>query len=1165
MAAAAASVFCSSVPCGVACSNKVVVVHSGILSRRRASGGDVSSSKRRLQLLLGFRAIRVRVLLRGGGLKRRDVYHSNVGLGGEILSGFRHGEARRKQSGLGCLVVAAASRGSRAVVEELREIETTESSSDQGDRTSNVHQNEEAEDAMNSVSSDTTNSGSKFLGFQDLKSKGGKAWNNFIQWHVLYRNDIATWGVGTNPIFFLEENSDGSLKVSIDDAEIERRSGIGPFFAKDGDSETNALFAERTAQAQKLAEDIEAGLVKPSKASSIFKWQSSQDVITGPKEALVNVYNAVFTSEGGGVYNRVSSVVAKTPPVVKFSLLGFMVFYGICLVWAARIFFSKEKQEAAKKDYETDLRVRKLEMMKAEMNQAAGPVGSGKPSAKEDQFRKRIQEIQSMARAARLSEQRDIAARASSVGVDKGPVRIITGSGHLSQKSLNRLTGVPDNNADSEIEDGISPNRLPASGAGEVLKTESIEDGRARNNGEVAIPEGEIGMPSSGKADDESHEDQISFNRDAKVVAPQVLDEVIPLKKDEAVKSPINGSVRVSLTKAPSPTDTSPVANGRVNGGAPPSQPLGVKPLRVILSPEEARARIEAKKAKEAKEGTSSVSDISKNNSNYFRPRRIVVKPQEEVGEVGVSETQPLAELPKADAEGDKASPGELGEKSGGVSIADVPESDVLRIVADEDVNSQHDGMGEGPENGELKETQEKNAKEEEQEEQEWMRDEVLKAIVFKVRDNEQAGRESFHGLDSKEEMLFFKGLERKFEREGEMVKTWIQERVENLDYGHDGISIDDPPEMYMARWKDQEPGEMAGNANRLSQFKEDRKRIIEQQMGVSSSSPHASAPPPPVSPSPPKPVSSSPPKPPQGKDPTAKARPQSERGHSGERTAVNGTKTLVSSSGRQKKPEAEQMPNSKKWTQDLQRKYEMERDPEQRALMREFGQDLEKWITDGEIQEAQYLLSKGAEGEQEYARRHYEKIKAKIREQQERFGEQAMLEKYSEYKPTKKEADLWWLDLPYVLCIGVRSKSESKEEGLYSLNMTPDFEGITGTKSETKYHTVAFQDRKDAVNFCSLLLSQPDKFVADSAEVVPLSPKDLYQEAKEEGFKVTVLKKGQLKLVPGQPLEDVEQRIIEIGSSVYWEELERERSIDIDAVLDDGFGYGGQKSSFPS
>jgi len=69
-----------------------------------------------------------------------------------------------------------------------------------------------------------------------------------------------------------------------------------------------------------------------------------------------------------------------------------------------------------------------------------------------------------MARAARLSEQRDIAARASSVGVDKGPVRIITGSGHLSQKSLNRLTGVSDKNADSEIEDAISPNRLPASG-----------------------------------------------------------------------------------------------------------------------------------------------------------------------------------------------------------------------------------------------------------------------------------------------------------------------------------------------------------------------------------------------------------------------------------------------------------------------------------------------------------------------------------------------------------------------------------------------------------------------------------------------------------------------------------------------------------------------------
>jgi hypothetical protein len=41
-----------------------------------------------------------------------------------------------------------------------------------------------------------------------------------------------------------------------------------------------------------------------------------------------------------------------------------------------------------------------------------------------------------------------------------------------------------------------------------------------------------------------------------------------------------------------------------------------------------------------------------------------------------------------------------------------------------------------------------------------------------------------------------------------------------------------------------------------------------------------------------------------------------------------------------------------------------------------------------------------------------------------------------------------------------------------------------------------------------------------------------------------------------------VEERMIEIGSAIYWEELEHTRSIDIDAVLDDGLGYSRSPSS---
>lgn len=67
----------------------------------------------------------------------------------------------------------------------------------------------------------------------------------------------------------------------------------------------------------------------------------------------------------------------------------------------------------------------------------------------------------------------------------------------------------------------------------------------------------------------------------------------------------------------------------------------------------------------------------------------------------------------------------------------------------------------------------------------------------------------------------------------------------------------------------------------------------------------------------------------------------------------------------------------------------------------------------------------------------------------------------------------------------------------------------------------------------------------------------ELYRDAGAEGYKVTVIKKGQLQLSIDQTLEEVESRILEIGTARYYEDLLRDRSIDMDAVLDDGLGYG--------
>ncbi|KAK8967887.1 hypothetical protein KSP40_PGU014548 [Platanthera guangdongensis] len=100
-----------------------------------------------------------------------------------------------------------------------------------------------------------------------------------------------------------------------------------------------------------------------------------------------------------------------------------------------------------------------------------------------------------------------------------------------------------------------------------------------------------------------------------------------------------------------------------------------------------------------------------------------------------------------------------------------------------------------------------------EDEELEWMKDENLLEIVFQVRENELAGRDPFYSMDAEDQQAFFHGLERKAEKVNEKlagVHEWIHSKIENLDYGTDGIGLDDPLEKIIPRWKgppiDQDP-----------------------------------------------------------------------------------------------------------------------------------------------------------------------------------------------------------------------------------------------------------------------------------------------------------------------------------------------------------------------
>ena len=70
---------------------------------------------------------------------------------------------------------------------------------------------------------------------------------------------------------------------------------------------------------------------------------------------------------------------------------------------------------------------------------------------------------------------------------------------------------------------------------------------------------------------------------------------------------------------------------------------------------------------------------------------------------------------------------------------------------------------------------------------------------------------------------------------------------------------------------------------------------------------------------------------------------------------------TVISSSGNPdkfvKQLEKETWKHTKKWSCAFQEKYDAERDPEIKDIMRIVGQDLDRWITEEELKEASKIL----------------------------------------------------------------------------------------------------------------------------------------------------------------------------------------------------------------
>ncbi|KZV26775.1 hypothetical protein F511_28692 [Dorcoceras hygrometricum] len=413
----------------------------------------------------------------------------------------------------------------------------------------------------------------------------------------------------------------------------------------------------------------------------------------------------------------------------------------------------------------------------------------------------------------------------------------------------------------------------------------------------------------------------------------------------------------------------------------------------------------------------------------------------------------------------------------------------------------------------------------------EWMKDERLREIVFKVRDNELSGRDPFYLVNDEDKYAFFSGLEKKVELENEKlikVHEYFHENIENLDYGADGISLYDPPEKIIPRWK-VSPAEK--NPEFLKNFVEERKALVAESLKNSCLTKNT------------------------GEDNVHKTEEPSSYDNNQSSGLQNeiaaSSKTVITGSDGSvkagKKSGREYWQHTKKWSEGFVESYNAETDPEVKAVMKDIGKDLDRWITEKEIKEAADFMDRLPEEGQKLIRQKLEKVKREM----ELFGPQAVVSKYREYSEEKEEDYLWWLDLPLVLCIELYTMDNGEQKiGFYSLEMGADLD-----LDPKQYHVIAFEDVGDCKNLCYIIQAHMEMLGNGNAFVVSRPSKDAFREAKENGFGVTVVRKGQLQLNIDQTLEEVEEIIVEIGSKIYHDKIMKERAVDIEALMKGVFG----------
>ncbi|XVF80241.1 hypothetical protein PTKIN_Ptkin15bG0055200 [Pterospermum kingtungense] len=918
-------------------------------------------------------------------------------------------------------------------------------------------------------------------------------------WIDQYKRDAEFWGIGSGPIFTVLQDLEGNIKgVTVHEDEIMNRLGF----------EDMEKVNSKVLYAKNLAREMERGENVIPRNSSVAKF-----VVSGQESGLVS-----------GIHG----VVLRPEFMPKLSRVGGLVLGGLFVFWALKKLFVLGKKEVEYTELEKDMMRRKIksrkeremskkgtvevvqasveppsessfqrpkldreELMnniykaKAAMDKLALLDSSSSQSRKSVDFEHEVQEIKVMANKARESE----GGEPSMVGKDEKEV-------HAAGKEYpNEMLVIKE---DGQVGVGFLSN----------LSTEDSEQGKVSYRTEELTypcePKGDGAKFLNGAASLDSRVRQVSgassvqSSKDKRTTEEEFknMETTLPLLvKEEDTQSPVIPDNKSYTAKS-------------TTFGKKPRVILSVKEAREFLSTKSNREELNQepiiKSVQESAPGlmlpsdeisvTSTKQIIDANNKMF--PNAIFGEQSESTHSENACQSTIQQDKESFSSEENDEECGEevnqqppfSSQESAGMSAEQRQTvkmenwiennfhkvEPVLKKIGDgfrENYMVAREKVGEGfnmhTEIAQL-------GSNEDESELEWMKDDRLREIVFQVRENELAGRDPFYLMDAEDKLAFFQGLEKKVEKENEKLShlhEWLHSNIENLDYGADGISLHDPPEKIIPRWKGPP---LEKSPEFLNNFQEQRKALFTGKGGITYPAENKGQ---------------------SFLQKSAESPINENLAISSSESDLKGklaggdpkdSKIVVEGSDGSVKPGKksgkEYWQHTKKWSHGFLESYNAETDPEVKSIMKDIGKDLDRWITEKEIKEAADLMTKLPEGNKNFMEKKLNKLKREM----ELFGPQAVVSKYQEYAEEKEEDYLWWLDLPHVLCIELYTfETEGQRIGFYALEMAADLE-----LEPKPHHVIAFEDAGDCKNFCYIIQAHLEMVGNGRAFIVAQPPK---------------------------------------------------------------------------